>query len=60
MQALSALGAPNLVVPLAEKPQLLRPLVHEDAVQLTVLDSTNLDGLGAPAHDMRVPNQRWV
>ncbi len=47
----------HLIVPLAEKPKFLYPLVHEHSVQLSVLHCSNLDGLATPTHDVGVTNQ---
>ena len=48
----------DLVVALAQKLELLRLLVHEDAVEVAGLHRPDLDGLVAPSHDLPGANVR--
>ena len=54
------LRKPNLIIFLTEEPQLLSSLVHEDSIQLAILHSSDLNGLAAPPHNMRVTNQSCI
>ena len=50
----------HFVVPFTQESQLLSPLVHKYSIQLAVVHCSDLNGLRAPAHDVRITYQSWI
>lgn len=53
-------GGPYLVILFTEESKLLSSFMHEHSIKLSILNSSDLYGLAAPTHHVRVTNQSYT